>query len=113
LLVAWPAAGRVTAARPVVWMGERSYSLYLVHLPLIGVLAALFAVHGASVGFVVLCVAASLALSVVFHRYVERPSTRLSSLLRRRTPLDHEARSDEPTGGPTPESEPRPMVGVR
>ena len=79
VLLGWPRAIRSFSARPVDWVGERSYSLYLVHLPLIGLLAALFEVHTARLWFVALCVAVSLAVTVPFFRLVEVPSVRLAS----------------------------------
>ncbi len=100
LLVGWPPATRAMSVRPVLWIGTRSYSLYLVHLPLVGLLAALFSVDTAPVWFVVLCLAASLALAAVFYRLVEAPSTRLSSRFGR-------ARTRRPTESVPTTSRPR------
>ncbi|MFL5676958.1 MAG: acyltransferase family protein [Chloroflexota bacterium] len=61
--------------RTLAWLGERSYALYLVHVPVF-----LFATHalaaaqpGVRVGTAVL---ASVTLSALLFRYVERPSRR-------------------------------------
>ncbi len=86
LLVGWSPARRVMGSRPVVWVGERSYSLYLVHLPLVGLLGVVFSVQGASLWFIAVCLAVSLSAMVVFYRYVERPSAELSNRLGRPRP---------------------------
>ncbi|HET8931579.1 MAG TPA: acyltransferase [Acidimicrobiales bacterium] len=93
LLVSWPVTTRAMSARPLVWVGERSYSLYLVHLPLITLLGAVFAVDGASLWFIAVCVASSLGAMVVFYHSVERPSAELASRLGRPRPGRH--RDDE------------------
>ncbi len=60
------------SARPLVWLGERSYSLYLVHVPVFmyvnHLLAGVAPELRASTAFLV-----SVALSAVLFRYVERP----------------------------------------
>ena len=60
------------AARPLVWLGERSYSLYLVHVPVFMYLNALLATiaPAARIGTQVVV---SMALSALLFRYVERP----------------------------------------
>jgi peptidoglycan/LPS O-acetylase OafA/YrhL len=59
------------------WLGRNSYSLYLVHVPLLATLAYLWGSENwalvAAVGIPV-----SLLLSAVFHRLVEAPSHRLA-----------------------------------
>ncbi|QEC48522.1 acyltransferase [Baekduia soli] len=64
-------------ARPVQWLGRRSFSLYLVHEPIVVTLA--FALGRPGFG-VLLAVAlpGSLAAAEVFHRLVERPAHRLA-----------------------------------
>ncbi len=112
VLVGWPVARRTMSVRPVVWLGERSYSLYLVHLPLVLLLGAGFAVSRASVWFVALSVASSLGLTVVFYRCVERPSAALASRSgRRRTPeppVDRpvDDRWEDPRGAKVPVAAP-------
>ncbi|WP_432396443.1 acyltransferase family protein [Pseudarthrobacter sp. L19] len=59
------------------WLGRISFSLYLVHLPII--LAAATLLRGVSLPLgLVLGVAASFAVAELFFRYVERPAHRLS-----------------------------------
>lgn len=100
LLIGWPVAGRVMASRPILWVGERSYSLYLVHLPLIGLLAAVFSADGAPIWFVIVCVAASVGVTVAFYRFVEVPSTLLASRLGRRPTARATTAVGEDAGGP-------------
>ena len=64
--------------RVVQWLGTRSFSLYLVHEPIVVTLAFLL---GADVGVVVLAAVAyplALAAAHAFYRLVERPSLELS-----------------------------------
>ncbi len=64
--------------RPVVWMGQRSYAIYLWHLPLI----ILFGLHGWWHA-AVLGVAASFVLAEISGRFVEAPFLRLKDRLPR------------------------------
>lgn len=63
------------SSRPLVWLGERSYSLYLVHVPVFMYLNHVL--HGVEpavrVGTAVLV---SVALSTALFRYVEQPFRR-------------------------------------
>lgn len=62
---------------PLLWLGRQSYSLYLIHLPLIMVVVILF--RGA-VPVAVCCalVPGCILLGWAFHRWVERPSVALT-----------------------------------
>ena len=81
LAVVTPLVDQRSAAllqRPVIqWLGRRSYSLYLIHEPI--VIALAFALGGPSF-WVLLPVAtgASLLVTTLFHRAVEQPSQQLS-----------------------------------
>ena len=76
--MAWPAATRFGDLRAVQWLGTVSFSLYLVHEPVVILVAALL--HGAGVEVVLLvAVPLCLAVAAVFHRLVERPSHRLAN----------------------------------
>ncbi|MCU1502475.1 MAG: acyltransferase 3 [Ilumatobacteraceae bacterium] len=80
-----PADGRLTlrigaalSTRPLTWLGEISYSLYLVHFPIIGAIALTW-VYGGRFGvpenfalIVVVGGAVSLAGAAAFHRLFER-----------------------------------------
>ena len=64
---------------PVVWVGERSYGIYLWHWPVILVGGALWPVAPGGVGFLasrVLCIFATLGLAAASYRWVELPVRR-------------------------------------
>jgi peptidoglycan/LPS O-acetylase OafA/YrhL len=61
---------RGLASRPLVWLGRRSYSLYLWHAPVIG--AAVYVV-GSSMGVRVGAVLAATAIAAFSYRFVEQP----------------------------------------
>lgn len=79
LLVACLAAERRGSPTPgpLVWLGERSYSFYLVHAPIVGTTfglsAAILGAAPARIGIALLAVALSLAAAALLHRYVEAP----------------------------------------
>jgi peptidoglycan/LPS O-acetylase OafA/YrhL len=75
VLVGWLAGDRdvpVLSAKPLVWLGQRSYALYLWHP---AVMVFLVSVLDAPQGRVValIGVPASVVLAALTHRYVERP----------------------------------------
>ena len=73
-----PGIGRVFAADPAVWMGTRSYAIYLWHVPLI----ALGEMRGWSPQMAaVVGVPAAIILSEISYRRVERPFLRLKDRL--------------------------------
>jgi peptidoglycan/LPS O-acetylase OafA/YrhL len=78
LALHWPAAGRHLEAPVWQWLGACSFSLYLIHEPVIITVA--FLVHGgAPAGVaVVLGLALSILAGHVFYRWVEQPSMRLA-----------------------------------
>lgn len=85
---------RVLVARPVQWVGERSYSLYLFHYGVV-VLVARELAHGRSLALDALVVTAvatplSLALAWAGHTLVERP------FMRRRSSDDLRALKENP-----------------
>ncbi|MCO6419516.1 acyltransferase family protein, partial [Siccirubricoccus sp. KC 17139] len=68
--------------RPLpLWLGRISYSLYLVHMPLL--LALVHLLHGRVAPGVVagLAIAGSLPAAAAMHRWVEQPSHRLARRL--------------------------------
>lgn len=78
-IVAWcPSARRMFEASSIAWLGRVSFSLYLVHEPV--VVAASFLAGPERSPWVVLATAVpvSLLLAEVFYRGVEAPSHRLS-----------------------------------
>lgn len=75
----WPRLRSSLERQAAQWLGKVSYSLYLVHVPLIATLAYLWGSENwavvAAVG-----IPASLLLAGVFHRIVEGPAHRLARL---------------------------------
>ena len=69
---------RVLAAPALLWLGRVSFSLYLVHMPVLA--TALHAAHGWLPPWVALVagVPASLLAAAAFHAWVEAPAHRLS-----------------------------------
>jgi peptidoglycan/LPS O-acetylase OafA/YrhL len=85
LAMTCPAVVAVCEWRPVRWLGTVSFSLYLVHEPILVSVSSL--VGGSRTGTVVTLVAAvvlGLAVAAVFHRLVEVPSQRLARAVGRR-----------------------------
>jgi peptidoglycan/LPS O-acetylase OafA/YrhL len=64
--------GPIVGCRPMRWIGERSYGIYLWTLPIV-VLTSPQGAHGPSVPRAVLQVAAILAVAELSWRYVENP----------------------------------------
>ncbi|GAB3801148.1 acyltransferase [Humibacter antri] len=79
----WPAAGRVFAARPFAALGKVSFSLYLVHSPIVVLFGLNFT--GSRWGLVaLLAVGTSVALAIAMYLLVERPSRHLAGWAGRR-----------------------------
>lgn len=82
---------RFLRLRPLRWLGKVSYSLYLVHMPILMTLAILLYKKAPPGPMVVPFVALSLLAAAAFHRWVEVPSMRLGRTLARR--LDRRAKA--------------------
>jgi peptidoglycan/LPS O-acetylase OafA/YrhL len=76
--LAGPRTRRLLETRPMQWAGTRSYSLYLVHEPV--VVGTAFALGGAPglPRLALVAVPAALLVTEAFHRAVERPSHALA-----------------------------------
>ncbi len=85
-LLSWPAALllclrlRVFAARPMQWLGDRSYAIYLVNLPIITGTTALMNVKALNI-WQIMAVQLSLALAILLaseasYRWLEKPARR-------------------------------------
>ena len=79
-----PLFNRVIALKPVVFFGLISYSLYLVHWPLI-VLSRYYLMRNPRGNEVVLLIAGSVALAVFSYKFVELPFRRREFGRRRQT----------------------------
>jgi peptidoglycan/LPS O-acetylase OafA/YrhL len=90
----WPPLSKLLSARPFVAAGMISFSLYLVHLPLVVLFAFVLPL---GVWGTVASVVVSLLVAIGFYFAVERPSHRLSRNIasRIRTQELEETRSDE------------------
>ena len=77
----WPPLRRLLAWRPFHWLGLISFSLYLVHDPII--VATAFLLDGAK-WTVIVGIAVSVIFAVAFYFAVERPSHHLSRRISRR-----------------------------
>ena len=77
LAVAWPLLRCGLETRPLQWLGKVSFSLYLVHVPILATLVHLF---GSSRWWIAGLVAVPLSLLVaaLFQRWIEAPSHRLA-----------------------------------
>lgn len=80
--------GRWLGQRPLQWLGAVSYSLYLVHAPVIGVAdwmgeQALGVGAAAQAFMIVPAVLLSCVVAIIFHRHIELPALRWSRSARR------------------------------
>lgn len=86
--------------RPVQWLGSRSFSLYLVHEPIVLAAAVVIVPTGfwPWVAVMPLVIAFGLLATEIFFRFVERPSHRLSRALGKRAvaPLPERATATGP-----------------
>ena len=85
------AMGALLASSPAQWFGARSYSVYLVHFPIIMALSLpiLRDVHGSGLqflAFVAAVITLVLVASELMHRLVERPFIALGARLVRTRP---------------------------
>ena len=71
--------GPVTKSAPVQWFGNTSYSLYLVHWPII-IIASEYALHPLSTKDNVLLILASVTAAAISYYLVENPIRRLTFL---------------------------------
>ena len=70
-------AARISETKPVQWLGRRSFSLYLVHEPI--VVTAIFVTHATAPAVpMLIAIPCSLAATVVMYALVERPAQRLA-----------------------------------
>jgi len=75
--IGWPRLNDLLERRPAQWLGRVSYSLYLVHVPVLATLVYLCG-SGRWPLAIAIGIPASLLLSGLFHRFIESPAHRLS-----------------------------------
>ena len=84
--------GRVLGIAPLVWIGKRSYGIYLWHWPVMALSRPGVDVHGSTPVIVLGQIALTVALAAASYRWVERPfrtgtaQRALRGLLDRRAP---------------------------
>jgi peptidoglycan/LPS O-acetylase OafA/YrhL len=86
LTLTWPRLDGWLSGPTMHWLGTRSYSLYLVHLPVVYGVAFGLHLAGAPWWFVILVVGASCVSAELFFRACEQPTLRLIARLRRPSP---------------------------
>ncbi len=77
VVVFWHRAASALSVAPLEWLGTRSFSLYLIHFPVVIALSNLIDPEHLAV-LIVVELGASLAAAEIFCRLIERPSHRLS-----------------------------------
>ncbi|NGZ76292.1 acyltransferase family protein [Saccharibacillus alkalitolerans] len=65
--------GRVLGAKPLRWIGARSYGLYLWHYPVIVLTTPLVNTGGPNITRILLQLLASFVLAALSYRYIEQP----------------------------------------
>ena len=80
----WPAAARVFDAKPVVGLGRISFSVYLVHSPIVVAFGLMFIGSSWWIGALA-SIAATVIFATLMYNLVEKPSQRLASWLGRGT----------------------------
>ena len=80
-MVIWALDAKWLLARPVQWLGERSYSLYLVHVAVLLGFVNLLHMKAPSMWLVLLYVPAMLGVTELFFQAAERPLLQLSRRL--------------------------------
>jgi peptidoglycan/LPS O-acetylase OafA/YrhL len=73
-----PRARRVLTTRPLAWSGSRSFSLYLVHEPIVVLSAFALGAAPQLPVLIIVAIAPVLLITEGFYRGVERPSHRLA-----------------------------------
>lgn len=83
-VISYPSLHKSLSASPLLWLGDMSYSLYLIHLPVLMALVYVFSPHMSL--RVILCCAAPVMMLAghVTHVAIEQPSIRLGRALVRR-----------------------------
>lgn len=103
LVVASPGLGAALSVTPLRWLGTRSFSLYLVHEPMIVALGRVIGEPPVAGSVLFITIPVALLMAEVFFRVVERPS----HLLARRIGRTISART-RPAARPDPAPSPVP-----
>jgi peptidoglycan/LPS O-acetylase OafA/YrhL len=99
IVLCWRPAAAACNTTIVQWLGRRSFSLYLIHEPIVVTLG--FALGGRRGALTAaLAIPAALVAAELFFRFVERPCHRLSRVLRDRLNSRSEPLRDPAMGEP-------------
>ncbi|MDP9126705.1 MAG: acyltransferase [Pseudomonadota bacterium] len=82
-----PAVSATLSARTCVWLGNISYSLYLIHLPVLLGIVILLLGHASLVVTMAVAVPSMLLIAHMMHYLIERPSMNLGRKLVARMPV--------------------------
>ena len=96
LFAAWGPTMTVGTFRPVAWLGRVSFSLYLVHEPIVVSTALLLGTRDPLI-VAPIAIPGALVIAHLFHRFVETPAHRLSKAVGRRAVSVVRGRSSEPS----------------
>lgn len=91
--LALPAVVRTLTRTPIHWLGVRSFSLYLIHDPIIAAIVFAFGLSAATWWSLPLGIAVSIVVAAVFYKVVEAPTLELL----RRIPRNRLARTSPAT----------------
>ncbi|HEY9417360.1 MAG TPA: acyltransferase, partial [Pseudonocardia sp.] len=99
VFVAWfaPRARDLLNSEPAQWLGDRSFSLYLVHLPVVVAVTTYLGGEPHLGGVIILSTLIAFPLAAGFYRFVEQPAHRLARGIGQRI---SNARSPEPRLSP-------------
>ena len=108
MFVHWPVARNLASWKPVLWLGTVSFSLYLVHEPL---LISVVFLNPQWTVYLTLAVCVPLALlgAWAFHHAAEKPAHRLARAMRARSAARLAARTEAKRSG-TPADERTPVT---
>lgn len=84
VVLCWKPAASRFENQPIQWLGSRSFSLYLIHDPIVGAVAFLLGGQAHPLLTLALALPLSLAAAELFFRAVERPSHKMARRLGRR-----------------------------
>jgi peptidoglycan/LPS O-acetylase OafA/YrhL len=76
----WTPVVRLLSTRVFQWLGTVSFSLYLVHVPIIIAIDSMFG-HQYTAVRIGVSLACAIAVAVLFHRFVERPAHRFARFI--------------------------------
>jgi peptidoglycan/LPS O-acetylase OafA/YrhL len=84
--VAFPKVSAMLSGRVCLWLGDISYSLYLIHLPVLMSMFYLLYGHVSLIWIIALSFPAMLIAGHLMHHWIERPSMNLGRRLARGRP---------------------------